>query len=198
MNLSLTNTDIFVCIDMQRLFLEPGDWYCSNGLTILSNTIKLAKASGDRCWFTRFITPTTSAEATGQWRPYFEHWHSVTQSEVGADIMDLHTQLQPYASESRVFDKPTYDTFKSDSFAQLLQASSARTLVMFGIETDVCVLSSALSAVDLGFRVIVVNDATASSDMNSHQACLDLVYPRFDQQIVLATTAQVLHAWEKR
>jgi len=196
MNLSLTRNDFFVCIDMQRLFLEPGAWYCGEGLSILPNAVKLAEAGAARCLFTRFITPTTATQAQGQWRPYYEHWHTVTQSEAGADKMELHNELQACSSDLRRFDKPTYDAFKSKAFAQMVQSSSARTLVMFGIETDVCVLGSVLSAIDLGYCVIVVTDATASSDRESHQACLDLVYPRFDQQVVLATTIQVLSAWD--
>lgn len=64
-----------------------------------------------------------------------------------------------------------------------------------GIETDVFVLATAMSAVDLGYRVIIVSDAVASSDMASHEACLQLVYPRFDQQIEIADLPTVLDAW---
>jgi len=196
MKLSLTQNDYFICIDMQRLFLEPGDWYCPDGLSILPNIVKLAKASTNRCLFTRFMTPPTASDAEGQWRDYYQHWQSVTQSVAGKEMMDLHAQLQPLAHPSRIFDKPTYDVFKNPSFVNTVQASSARNLIMFGIETDVCVMASVLSAVDLGYCVVVVTDATASSDVQSHQACLDLVYPRFDQQIILATTAEILTAWD--
>ena len=65
-------------------------------------------------------------------------------------------------------------------------------MILTGVETDVCVLATALSAVDRGFRVIVVSDAVASSDMDSHRACLELVYPRYDQQIELVTCEELL------
>jgi len=196
MNLSLTKNDYFICIDIQRLFLEPGDWYCPEGLSILPNCVSLAKASTDRCLFTRFITPHAPADAKGQWRDYYHHWQSVTQSVAGKEMMELHAQIQPLADPSQTFDKPTYDVFKNLSFVNTVQSSTARNLIIFGIETDVCVMASVLSAVDLGFCVVVVTDATASSDMRSHQVCLDLVYPRFDQQIILATTAEILDAWD--
>ncbi|MHC2279292.1 hypothetical protein ACVME8_005935 [Bradyrhizobium diazoefficiens] len=37
-------------------------------------------------------------------------------------------------------------------------------------ETDVCVLSTVLSAVDLGFRVVIVEDALCSSSDVGHDA----------------------------
>ena len=37
-----------VCVDMQRLFLEPGEWHCPAGLDILANCRELAAAAGDQ------------------------------------------------------------------------------------------------------------------------------------------------------
>ncbi|MGY4466887.1 nicotinamidase-related amidase [Bradyrhizobium sp. LB9.1b] len=39
-----------------------------------------------------------------------------------------------------------------------------------GAETDVCVLSTVLGAVDLGFRVVIVKDALCSSSDVGHDA----------------------------
>ena len=46
-------------------------------------------------------------------------------------------------------------------------------------------------------RVVVAVDAVASSDAAGHRACLDAVYPRFDQQIELATSDVILAAWRR-
>ena len=52
-----------LCIDMQRIFLEPGDWYCPAGLEILPAIRRLAAHAPDRSAFTRFITAATPEEA---------------------------------------------------------------------------------------------------------------------------------------
>jgi nicotinamidase-related amidase len=48
------------------------------------------------------------------------------------------------------------------------------TLIVTGAETDVCVLSTVLAAVDLGYRIIVVKDGLCSSADESHDALLGL------------------------
>jgi nicotinamidase-related amidase len=44
--------------------------------------------------------------------------------------------------------------------------------VITGAETDVCVLSTVLNAVDLGFRVVIVEDALCSSSDVGHDALM--------------------------
>jgi len=68
--------------------------------------------------------------------------------------------------------------------------------VFSGIETEVCVLATALTAVDLGYRTVIASDAVASSVPAAHDACLAQIYPRFDQQIELATVDEICTAWE--
>ena len=68
-------------------------------------------------------------------------------------------------------------------------------LVLSGVETDVCVLATALSAVDFGYRTVIAVDAVASSVAASHEACLAHVYPRYDQQIELASVDDIIAAW---
>ncbi len=184
-----------VCIDMQRIFLEPGPWFGAAGLAILPNIARLSDHAPKRSLFTRFITAKTAAEAPGTWQRYYTHWSEVTQEKAGGDILDLHGELAPRAMSENVFDKPTHDSFHDPAFAQRLDQEAPSALIFSGVETDVCVLATALTAVDLGHRVVIATDAVASSSEASHQACLDLVYPRFDQQIELATTDEILSQW---
>lgn len=194
----LSDRSLFVCIDMQRLFLQPGDWFTEPGLAILPHCEELANAAGDRCLFTRFITAKNPAEASGSWQRYYQHWQSVTREKVGDAAMEVHPSLQPYATETRCFDKLTHDAFDSLAFATRIEESQPDALVLFGIETDVCVLATAMSAVDLGYRVVIAADACASSMPASHAACLEHIYPRFDQQIELCSTHRLLDALKDR
>ncbi len=182
---------VHVCVDMQRIFLEPGPWFGEAGLALIGPIKRLASGPWPTLW-TRFITAETPADATGCWRRYYDHWHAVTQKTAGADVLDLHPDLAPLAEPGSVHDKRVHDAFDSPSFVEHLDRVKPPALILSGVETDVCVLATALSAVDLGYRTIVVTDAVASSDRASHDACLRHIYPRFDQQIELVTTDVVL------
>lgn len=184
-----------VCIDMQRLFLEPGEWYCPDGLTILPAVKRLCALAPDRCLFTRFITARSPETARGQWQRYYRRWESVTREKVGEAAMELHDALIPLADPKLTFDKTVHDAFGSTGFAEAIEARAPSALVLFGIETDVCVLATALTAIDLGIRVVLPRDAMASSVPASHEACLAHVFPRFDEQIEIVESDDVMGAW---
>lgn len=191
----LDQNTVFVCIDMQRVFLEPGEWFCQEGVDILPTVTRLVALTGKNCVFTRFITAVTADDAHGQWQQYYRRWQSVTRSVIGNAAMELHDTLRSQADPDRTFDKTGHDAFGSRIFSEWITQRRPSALVLFGIETDVCVLATVMSAVDLGYRVVIATDAVASSSSASHSACLQHVYPRFDQQIDLVDSNTILQAW---
>jgi len=60
-------------------------------------------------------------------------------------------------------------------------------VIVSGAETDVCVLSTALDAVNIGFRVVIVEDALCSSSDKGHDALMTMYRLRFGEQIDLVT-----------
>ena len=64
-------------------------------------------------------------------------------------------------------------------------------LILTGVSTDCCVISTALAAADAGATITVVTDACAGSTPENHQAALD-VMALYPPQITLATTDEVL------
>ncbi|MGB0485365.1 MAG: cysteine hydrolase family protein, partial [bacterium] len=185
---------LHTCIDMQRIFLEPGPWYAEAGLAILPKIEQLVHARNLPTVFTRFITPSTATEAIGSWQTYYEFWHQVTKEEAGEECLALHPTLQKFAKSENTFDKTTYDAFASGSFRSSIEKANPSALIFSGIETDVCVLGTVLTAVDLGMRTIIAKDAVTSSDLNSHNACFEFIFPRYSQQIEIATVAEILSA----
>ena len=185
---------LHICIDMQRIFLEPGPWYAEAGLALLQKIEQLVHARNLPSVFTRFITPSNASEATGSWQTYYEFWHQVTKAEAGEEWLALHPTLQKFAKSENTFDKTTYDAFASGSFRSSIERAKPSALIFSGIETDVCVLATVLTALDLGFRTIIAEDAVTSSDLDSHNACFEFLFPRYSQQIEIATVAEILSA----
>lgn len=81
---------------------------------------------------------------------------------------------------------------------RLLSRRPTTTLIVTGVETDVCVLASVLGAVDRGFRTIIAADAVCSSADETHDAMLAFYSTRFSEQIELAETAEILENWTAR
>jgi nicotinamidase-related amidase len=53
-----------------------------------------------------------------------------------------------------------------------------------------------LSAIDLGYRIILVQDALCSSSDESHDAILGLYCQRFDIQPGVASLEKILGLWQ--
>ena len=66
---------------------------------------------------------------------------------------------------------------------------------MSGGETDVCVLSTVLGAVDRGCRVIVATDALCSSSDETHEALLTVYETRYRQKVEAVATNVILKNW---
>ena len=64
-------------------------------------------------------------------------------------------------------------------------------LLLAGVSTDCCVITTALAAADAGAWVTVVSDACAGSTPDNHEAALT-VMGLYSPQIEVATTSQVL------
>jgi nicotinamidase-related amidase len=64
--------------------------------------------------------------------------------------------------ESRVHDKMVFGLAGQQSIADEVRDSGRDEFVIVGMETDVCVAHSAIGLMALGYRVCVIDDATAS------------------------------------
>jgi nicotinamidase-related amidase len=88
-----------------------------------------------------------------------------------------------------------FSAFEDPRLSALLKERSGEALVFSGVETDVCVLATILRAIDLGYRVIIVEEAVASSNAQGHAAALSAIFPRFDQQVEPVGVNEVMRAW---
>jgi nicotinamidase-related amidase len=52
-----------------------------------------------------------------------------------------------------------------------------------------------MSAIDLGYRIVLATDALCSVSDRTHDALMTLYGERFSQQLTMATTVEILEAW---
>jgi nicotinamidase-related amidase len=192
---SIGERAVHAAIDMQRLFAEETEWASPVVYDIAPRVARICAHAPQLTLFTRFLTPERAEEAQGQWQIYYRHWKSVLASHIDAGLLDLIEPLRRFVPPARVIDKYVHSAFEAPRFQETLDELKADTIIFTGVETDVCVLATALTAIDRGYRTILVSDAIASSSPEGHRSSLDSVYPRFDQQVELIDTDSLLKAW---
>lgn len=194
-DLRLTERALHLCIDMQRLFSDEGPWPTPWMHRVLPNCVALAEQAPERTIFTRFVPPQVPEEAHGAWRPYYERWREATRDRLDPRLIELMPELERFAPPAWVIDKPVYSAFAGRRLAALLAERRADTLIVSGAETDVCVLSTVLGAIDLGYFVVVVRDAVCSSSDEGHDALITMFECRLGQQLATADTETILASW---
>ena len=189
---------VHLSIDMQNLFAPGGIWETPWMERVLPAIVAIAELNPPRTVFTRFVTPLHAEDRPGRWQRYFTKWECATRSRLSSSQLEIVSPLSRLIPPASVIDKPAYSAFAESILAVFLRDKSVDTLIITGSETDVCVLATVLDAVDLGFRVIVVEDALCSSFDEGHDALMTLYRNRFSEQVELMTQAQVCDLWHER
>jgi nicotinamidase-related amidase len=188
---------VHLSIDMQVIYARGGVWETPSMERVVPSIVEITAHHAARTVFTRFITPLHPEDRPGRWRHYFRKWHRVTRAELPFSQLELLPAFRRFAPPAEVIDKPAYSAFAESPLAAFLSERRVGTLVVTGAETDVCVLATVLDAVDLGFRVVVVEDALCSSSDAGHEALMTLYRSRFSVQIELIKAVDLPDLWRE-
>lgn len=191
----LTGQSVHLCVDMQLLFAPGGVWPTPWMEPVLPNVARIAGRHAERTIFSRFIPPQRPEDLPGTWQDYYRRWHAATRAEIDPELLDLMPPLRRLVPPAAVVDKQGFSAFHDSDLQQMLEEREADALVITGSETDVCVLSTVLSAVDRGWRVVIVTDAVCSSSDPGHDHLIDLYHRRYSQQIETIETDALLAVW---
>jgi nicotinamidase-related amidase len=150
-------------IDLQRIFADPeSGWTTPNFQRVIEPAKQLIELFGPDVVFTRFVAPE---QPSGAWVPYYEEFPFALQSPDSDDY-----QLVDEFKGAPTLDKPTFGKWGPE-----LAARAGGRLVLGGVTTDCCVISTALAAVDAGIRVQVVEEACAGSTDDNHGKAIDIM-----------------------
>jgi nicotinamidase-related amidase len=157
----LTAGTWLVVIDMQAVFADPASgWAVPRFAAAAAEVDRLRPAFAGRTVHTRFVAP---AEPAGAWRAYYRDWPWALQPPE-APLWDLVGN-----PGGPVLDRPTFGKWGPELDAATV---GRRDLVLAGVATDCCVLSTALAAADGGVRVRVAADACAGATDADHERAL--------------------------
>lgn len=172
-----------VIIDPQRIFADPGsEWGSPMWPEAVANITALAAQHRGRTIITRWIPPEPGARV-GSWQEYMAAW-PFADRPADDPYFDLVDELADV--EAMVLDAPTFG--KWDVLAPVV--GEAAELVVTGVSTDCCVVSTVLPAADAGATITLVTDACAGSTPENHAAALQVMglYP---PQVTLTTAAEI-------
>ena len=171
-----------VVIDPQRIFADPAsEWGSPMWPDALGRIRELLPRFGGRTIITRWVPPEASRRV-GSWRAYMEAWPFADRpaSDPYFDLVDELAKV-----DALVLDAPTFG--KWDVLAPVVGEDE---LIITGVSTDCCVISTVLPAADAGATLTVVTDACAGSTAENHTAAVTVMglYP---PQVRLAAAAEL-------
>lgn len=185
-----------ICVDMQNMFAEGTEWHAPWMLRVLPAVAAIAERFADRTIFTRFLPADTNQSAPGAWRRVYTRWPNMTRERLDPELIDIVPQLRRYVPPAKIFDKSTYSPWCDGRLHQLLRERSVDAVLISGGETDVCVLAAMLGAIDLGYRVILPQNALFGSADETHDAILTVYRSRFQQQLTVCSAEDAVNYWE--
>lgn len=152
-------------IDMQRIFSEPNSEWATPDYTLASAGIqRLLGAFESRVCFARFLPPD---QPVGAWITYYERW-PFALDPANAPLYEL---TKEFASvPATMIDRTTFGKWDAATDEAL---GHPKDIVLAGVTTDCCVLSTALAAADAGVHVTVAADGCAGITEADHQRALD-------------------------
>jgi nicotinamidase-related amidase len=156
---------VLALIDLQRIFADPDSgWAAPDFQRVVKPTKQLIQILSPQVIFTRFVAPEKPA---GSWVTYYELYPFALQPPDAEDY-----QLVDEFRGAPTLDKTTFGAWGPELADRV---GPGGHLVLAGVTTDCCVITTALAAVDAGVYVQVVEDACAGSDDESHRKAIDIM-----------------------
>ncbi|MBT1673280.1 cysteine hydrolase family protein [Curtobacterium flaccumfaciens] len=167
MSAAIPDAAWLVVIDMQQVFTGENPWAAPRYDHAGAGIERLLPRFTGRTVFTRFVAP---AEPEGAWVPYYRDWPFALVT----DTDPLYALTEPFASAAADRNDPVVTETTFGKWGTSLQAvvGDHPHLVLTGVSTDCCVLSTALAAADAGATVTVVADACAGGTDEDHDRAL--------------------------
>lgn len=159
----------FVDIDTQVDFMEPGGkLYARGAERIKPNLARLFRFAHER----RVpLVSSVDAHAAddaefGEYPPHClkgtPGWRKVAETATGREVFVENAPSDSIPDPTRVhavLEKQQFSLFTNQKAAQVIGATGARQLAVFGVVTEVCVRQAVLGLLERGYDVRVLEDA---------------------------------------
>jgi biuret amidohydrolase len=112
--------------------------------------------------------------------------------DIGRPGVQLVDELDVQPSDIEVTRSHGITAFTSTSLDQIIRNLGGRTVILVGVSLNLGVMGAALTAVDLGYQVVVVRDAVVGVPREYGEAMLENAYPMI---ATVVTADDLVEAW---
>jgi nicotinamidase-related amidase len=106
----------------------------------------------------------------------------------------IFADLQAVFPNSKPIDRTTMNAWEDENFVAAVRKTGRRKLVMAALWTEVCLATATLSALDDGFEVYIVTDASGGVTVEAHERAIQRM---IQAGAVPMTWLQVLLEWQR-
>ena len=141
------SSDLLLVIDMQNVYTKGQEWACKGIEHASASILRLLNSQKTKqVIFTQYLA---TEHPDGVWKEY-----NKVNAAVNSDpwLNEMMPEFLPWVKTYPVFTKSVYSSFAIPEVVKA--AKKARHLVISGVVAECCVLSTVLSAIDAGCKVI--------------------------------------------
>lgn len=171
---------VLMVVDVQKGFLTDETRHV---LPAVVDLVHRWREAGGKTVYSRYHNhPGSAFERLMNWRQLY-----------ASPETDIAEELVPYAQHSIVLDKDNYSALTRE-FSELFRYYDWTDIVICGIDTDLCVLKTALDAFEHGLTPWVVTEASASTGgIAAHEAGLTVIGRAIGEQHLVAAEELLTH-----
>jgi nicotinamidase-related amidase len=170
-----------IVIDMHRGSLDPpGTVFVPDGAAIVPAVAELLERARSFGVPVIHIVHQINPDASDANSPFWREaenvgalYPNVREQVVGSPWTEIADGLA--ADGDYVLPKKRYGAFSGNGLDFLLGNLGVETLVLAGVETEICILATAYHAFNVDYRVVVASDGTAGLERDLADAALRIV-----------------------
>lgn len=116
----------------------------------------------------------------------------VATTQYRKGLGDYVKEIREALGDLELLDKIEFSILKNSTIEEKIRGFSRKILILCGAETHICVYQSALSALEAGYQVVVVGDATSSRSPDHVSYGLSRMR---DLGIPVVSTEMLIYEW---
>lgn len=99
-----------------------------------------------------------------------------------------------FSDSVKIFEKVSFSAIDTEGVLEAIKSSNRKQILIFGIETHICVSQTASKLAELGYEVHLVKDASGSRSIDEHTSGIERMR---ENGVHVLTTEIALFEWLK-